>query len=184
MDQGLAALLGATVGVVGTVVASAISSGSTRRQMEGQAKVEHSQWRRQLRRDAYSAFLAPANESRSALKTAARALVGDAPDVAEADRRLQIAQDQLVLVQAAWAGLAVEGPESVEQAAHGVHPGLHSMHTTLLAWRDSSGSADRNVNFVEHHAVEVTMASERLGSFTSAARAALDDIERPSDRRR
>ncbi|MGW2112133.1 hypothetical protein [Streptomyces sp. NPDC001948] len=114
---------------------------------------------------------------------AARTLVGDAPDVAEADRRLQIVQDQLVLVQAAWASLAVEGPESVEQAAHGVHLELHSMHTTLLAWRDSSGSPDRNVNFVERHAVEVTMVSERLGSFTSAARAALDDTELPSSRR-
>ncbi|WP_149823989.1 hypothetical protein [Streptomyces tailanensis] len=183
MDQGLAALLGATVGVLGTVAASAISSGATRRQLEGQAKVEHSQWRRQLRRDAYSAFLAPANESRSVLKMAARALVGDAPDVAEADRRLQIAQDQLVRVQAAWAALAVEGPDSVEQAAHSVHLGLHSMHTTLLAWRDSSGAPDRNVNFVERHAVEVTMVSERLGSFASAARAALDDADLPSSRR-
>ncbi|MEU0390273.1 hypothetical protein [Streptomyces chartreusis] len=183
MDQGLAALLGATVGVVGTVVASTISSASTRRQLEGQARVEHSQWRRQLRRDAYSAFLAPANESRSALKMAARALVGDAPDVAEADRRLQIAQDQLVLVRAAWASLAVEGPESVERAAHSVHLGLHSMHTTLLAWRDSSGAPDRNVNFVERHAVEVTTVSERLGSFTSVARGALDDTEIPSSRR-
>ncbi|MFS8199398.1 hypothetical protein ACLVWQ_11995 [Streptomyces sp. CWNU-52B] len=184
MDQGLAALLGASVGVLGTVAASAISSGSIRRQLEGQAKVEHAQWRRQLRRDAYSAFLAPANESRSALKTAARALVGDAPDLAEADRRLRIAQDQLVLVQVAWAGLAVEGPESVEQAAHSVHLGLHSMHTTLLAWRDSSGAPDRNVDFVERHAVEVTMVSERFGSFTSVARSALDDTDLPSRRRR
>ncbi|MFE2941469.1 hypothetical protein ACFXKG_20755 [Streptomyces sp. NPDC059255] len=114
---------------------------------------------------------------------AARALIGDAPDVAEADRRLRIAQDQLVLAQAAWAGLTVEGPESVEQAAHSVHLGLHSMHTTLLAWRDSSGAPDRNVKFVERHAVEVTMVSERLGSFTSAARAALDDTNLPSGRR-
>lgn len=177
MDQGLAALLGATVGVVGTVAASAISSGATRRQLEGQAKVEHSHWRRQLRREAYSAFLAPANESRTALKMAARALVGDAPDMAEADRQLRIGQDQLALVQATWAGLAIEGPESVEQAAHSVHLGLHSMHTTLLAWRDSSGAPDRNVNFVERHAVEVTMVSERLSSFTSAARTALDDTD-------
>ncbi|MFJ9147079.1 hypothetical protein ACIRP7_03200 [Streptomyces sp. NPDC102270] len=183
MDQGLAALLGATVGVIGTVAASAMSSGATRRQLEGQAKVEHAQWRRHLRRDAYSAFLAPANESRSALKMAGRALIGDASDVAEADRRLQIAQDQLVLVQAAWASLAVEGPDSVEQAAHSVHVGLHSMHTTLLAWRDSLGAPDLNVNFVERHAVEVTMVSERLGSFTSAARAALDDTDLPSGKR-
>lgn len=150
--------------------------------MEGQARVEHSQWRRQLRRDAYSAFLAPANEARSALKMAARALI-DVPNLDEAGQRLQTAQDQLVLVQAAWASLAIEGPESVEQAAHSVHLGLHSMHTTLLAWRDSSGAPDRNVNFVERHAVEVTLVSERLGGFTSAARAALDDTDLPSSRR-
>ncbi len=71
----------------------------------------------------------------------------------------------------------------MEQAAHSVHLGLHSMHTTLLAWRDSSGAPDRNVNFVERHAVEVTMVSERLGSFASAARAALDDADLPSSRR-
>ncbi|MBB1245842.1 hypothetical protein GL263_20125 [Streptomyces durbertensis] len=173
MDQGLAALLGATVGVLGTIAASMISSASTRRQWEGQARVEHAQWRRQLRRDAYSAFLAPAHEARSALKAAARALIGDRPDTAEADRRLRIAQDQLVLVQVAWASLAVEGPDSVERAAHSVHLALHSMHTTLLAWRDSVGAPDRNVRFVERHAVEVTMVSERLGSFTAEARAAL-----------
>lgn len=71
----------------------------------------------------------------------------------------------------------------MERAAHSVHLGLHSMHTTLLAWRDSSGAPDRNVNFVERHAVEVTTVSERLGSFTSVARGALDDTEIPSSRR-
>ncbi|MFJ3197688.1 hypothetical protein ACIPJQ_34285 [Streptomyces griseoviridis] len=183
MDQGLAALLGATVGVLGTVAASAISSGAARRQLEGQAKVEHAHWRRQLRRDAYSAFLAPANETRTALKSAGRALIGDASDVTEADHRLRIARDQLVLVQAAWAGLAIEGPDAVERAAHSVHVSLHSMHTTLLAWRDSLGAADRNVGLVERHAVEVTLVSERLGGFTAAARAALDDADVPSGRR-
>ncbi|WP_143166580.1 hypothetical protein [Streptomyces atratus] len=151
----------------------------SRRQVQGQAEVEHSQWRRQLRRDAYSAFLAPANESRTALKMAARALTGDVSDVAEADRRLQVAQERLALVQATCTSLAVEGPASVEQAAHSVHLGLHSMHTTLLAWRDSLGAPDHNVKFVERHAVEVTMVSERLGSFTSVARAALDDSGQP-----
>ncbi|MFC9427607.1 hypothetical protein [Streptomyces sp. NPDC056987] len=57
------------------------------------------------------------------------------------------------------------------------------MHTTLLARRDSSGAPDRSVEFVERHAVEVTMVSEPLGSFTSAARAALGDTDLPSGRR-
>ncbi|MCX4585225.1 hypothetical protein [Streptomyces sp. NBC_01481] len=182
MDQGLAVLLGATVGVLGTISASAISGWSTRQQVQSQAKVEHAQWRRQARRDAYSAFLAPANEARSALKITARALIGDSPDMTEADRRLRVAQEQLDVVQAAWASLAVEGPEPVEQAARSVHTGLHSMRTTLLAWRDSAGAPDRNVSFVERHAVEVTRVSERIGRFTAAARAALDDTDAPPGR--
>ncbi|GAA3908162.1 hypothetical protein GCM10023084_70460 [Streptomyces lacrimifluminis] len=180
MDQGLAAVLGATVGVLGTVSASAISGWSARQQVQSQAKIEHAQWRRQTRRDAYSAFLAPANEARTTLKIAARALIGDNPDLPEADRRLQVAQEQLAVVQAAWAGLAVEGPEPVEQAAHSVRTGLHSMRTTLLAWRDSMGAPDLNVTFVERHAVEATRISERIGRFTAAARTALDDTESPS----
>ncbi|MET7715155.1 hypothetical protein [Streptomyces sp. NPDC005407] len=177
MDQGVAALLGAAVGVLGTVATSAISGWLGRQQVETQARVDHAQWRRQVRRDAYSAFLAPANESRNALKLAARALIGEV-DVGVADRKLQVAQDHLQAVQAAWASLAVEGPESVEQAARSVKTGLHSMHTTLLAWLDSAeGAPDRNVKFVERHAVEVTTLSERIANFTVAARSALDETE-------
>lgn len=177
MDQGIAALLGATVGVLGSVSTSAISGWSSRRQILAQARVDHAQWRRQARRDAYSAFLAPAHETLNALKGVARALVGNS-DGAAADPQLQVAHDRLGEVQAAWAALAVEGPESVEQAANGVKTALHSMHTTLLAWRDSP-EYPGNVTFVERHAVEVTLVSERLGIFTVAARAALDEATLP-----
>ncbi|WP_030930619.1 hypothetical protein [Streptomyces sp. NRRL S-646] len=153
MDQGIAALL----------------------QIRAQAGIDHAQWRRQARRDACSAFLAPAHEAGNALKQAARALIGDV-DATEADRRLLAAHDSLTAAHAAWAALAVEGPEAVEQPAHGVKTGLHSTRTTLLAWRDSAESSfDHNVKFVERHAVEVTKVSERISAFTAAARAALDD---------
>ena len=100
------------------------------------------------------------------------------------DRRLQEAQGQLQIVQAAWASLAIEGPEAVEQAANGVRTALQSMHTTLLAWQDAPlNASDGNVYFVERHAVEVTTLSERLGTFTSAARVALDNPETSSSGR-
>ncbi|CAL9552409.1 hypothetical protein [Streptomyces sp. Tu 3180] len=176
MDQGWAALLGATVGVAGTVLASAITGWSARQQVRAQARAEHAHWRRQVRRDAYGAFLAPASEAQQALKTAGRAFVGE-PDVEEIDRRLQQAQEQLALAQAAWANLAVEGPEPVEQAARSVYTTLKSMQTTLLALRDSPADApDDGVRLVERHAVEVARLSERIGEFTAAARSALDDI--------
>ncbi|WP_143652599.1 hypothetical protein [Streptomyces sp. 13-12-16] len=176
MDQGLAALLGATVGVAGTVLASAITGWSARQQVQAQARAEHAHWRRQVRRDAYSAFLAPASECQHALKMAGRAFVGER-DTEEVDRRLQQAQGQLALAQAAWANLAVEGPEAVEQAARSVYTTLKSTQTTLLAFRDAPADApDGNVRFVERHAVEVARLSERIGEFTAAARSALDDI--------
>lgn len=163
------------MGVLGTVSAAAISGWSSRQQLRAQAGIDHAQWRRQARRDAYSAFLAPAHEAGNALKQAARALIGDA-DTAEADRRLLAAHDNLTAVHAAWAALAVEGPEAVEQLAHGVKTALHSMQTTLLAWRDSAGrAAGHHVKFVERHAVEVTRVSERIRAFTAAARDALDE---------
>jgi hypothetical protein len=142
-----------------------------------QSIVDHAQWRRQSRRDAYSAFLAPAHEARNALKRAARTLINGA-DVEAAHRQLQAAHDSLGEVQAAWAALAVEGPESVEQVANGVKTALHSMHTTLLAWRDSP-EHPHNVKFVERHAVEVTLVAERIGTFAATARAALDEATLP-----
>ncbi|MER5350699.1 hypothetical protein ABT093_10240 [Kitasatospora sp. NPDC002551] len=50
MDQGLAAVLGAAVGVLGSTLASALAG----RQQE-RSQREH--WRRQRRRDAYAAFM-------------------------------------------------------------------------------------------------------------------------------
>ncbi|MFI0727636.1 hypothetical protein ACH4S9_01235 [Streptomyces sp. NPDC021225] len=177
MDQGIAALLGASIGVTGTVLASAITGWSTRQQVRAQARAEHAHWRRQVRRDAYSAFLAPASESQNALKIAGRAFVGER-DTEEIDRRLQQAVGQLALARAAWANLAVEGPEAVEQAARSVYTTLRSTETTLLALRDSpENTTDGNARFLERHAVEVGRLSERLSEFTAAARAALDDVE-------
>ncbi|MGY0061476.1 hypothetical protein ACWY4P_33895 [Streptomyces sp. LZ34] len=173
MDQGIAALLGASIGVAGTVIASAITGWSTRQQVRAQARAEHAHWRRQTRRDAYSAFLAPASESQNALKMAGRAFIGER-DREEIDRRLQQAHDQLALALAAWANLAVEGPETVEQAARGVYTTLRSTQTTLLALRDTPANApDGNASFMERHAVEVGRLSERLSEFAAAARAAL-----------
>jgi hypothetical protein len=138
-----------------------------------QAKVDYAQWRRQARRDAYSAFLAPASEAQNALKLAGRAFVG-VRDTDEVDRQLQVAEAQLQLIRAAWASLAIEGPEPVTQAANGVRTALKSVQTTLLAWQDSPSSPGGNASFVERHTVDVAALSERLRVFTPAARAALD----------
>ncbi|MEU6117120.1 hypothetical protein ABZ840_21595 [Streptomyces sp. NPDC047117] len=94
------------------------------------------------------------------MKIAGRAFVGER-DTEEIDRRLQEAHDQLALAQ----------------AARSVYTTLRSMHTTLLALRDSpADSPDGNARFLERHAVEVGRLSERIGHFAAVARDALDGV--------
>lgn len=175
MDQGIAALLGATLGVLGTVLASTVTSWSNRQQVQAQIQSEKAQWHRQTRRDAYSAFLAPASEAQTALKAAGRAFVGTR-DTPEVERRLREAEDQLQNARTACAHVAIEGPETVERAARRVYTSLRSMQANLLALADSpENTTHRNASFLEHHAIEVAALSERTREFTAVAREALTE---------
>ncbi|MFI7103524.1 hypothetical protein ACIBK8_29735 [Streptomyces sp. NPDC050161] len=175
MDQGIAALLGATLGVLGTVLASTVNNWSNRQQVQAQLQAEKAQWHRQTRRDAYSAFLAPAGEAQTALQAAGRAFVGTR-DTPEIERRLRAAEDQLQNARATCAHVAIEGPETVERAARRVYTSLRSMQTNLMALADSPESTThRNVGFLEHHAVEVAELSDRIREFTAVARDALSE---------
>jgi hypothetical protein len=58
MDQAVAALLGAGIGVVGTVGASMLTYFGVRRQAPDQGRIEHARQLRIERREAYLAFLA------------------------------------------------------------------------------------------------------------------------------
>jgi len=77
VDQGLAALLGAFVGVVGATTTSMLTGWHTRQQSPDQARIDHARWRREVRRDAYTATLVPMTEAREVARQASRALVRD-----------------------------------------------------------------------------------------------------------
>ncbi|WP_146620503.1 hypothetical protein [Streptomyces sp. Amel2xB2] len=57
MDQGTAAVIGATVGVVGTISTAVLTYVATRHQVRDQGRVEHSLRLREERREAYIGFL-------------------------------------------------------------------------------------------------------------------------------
>lgn len=56
MDQGLAAVLGAGVGVMGTLGTAVLTYAATRGQVRDQHRVGHAQWLRDTRQRAYTEF--------------------------------------------------------------------------------------------------------------------------------
>ncbi|MGW4623449.1 hypothetical protein [Streptomyces sp. NPDC004592] len=57
MDAGVAAVLGATVGVVGTLGTAVLTYAAARRQAQDVGAVEHGHWLRERRHERYLAFL-------------------------------------------------------------------------------------------------------------------------------
>ncbi|MFC9460003.1 hypothetical protein [Streptomyces sp. NPDC056983] len=62
MTEGLFAVLGALVGAAGAWIAALIAGRAARYQADAQTKSAHDQWLRQVRRDAYAAFVARADD--------------------------------------------------------------------------------------------------------------------------
>jgi hypothetical protein len=114
MDSGVAAIIGAAVGVVGTTLAAAVAGLSAQRQ----ARAEHRHWRRQLRRDAYSAFTARADELRRVLKEIDTRLITPGADLDVIRETLGVARGLLQGGLAdALATVEIEGPEKLARMA-------------------------------------------------------------------
>lgn len=77
MDQGWAAVAGAGVGVLGAVIAGLVSAAALRRQSQEQLAGTHAQWRRQLRRDAYVAFMSAAHDFQAKARSVSPLLGGN-----------------------------------------------------------------------------------------------------------
>lgn len=102
--------MGAAVGVVGTTLAAAVAGLSAQRQV----RAEHRHWRRQLRRDAYSAFTAKADELHKALKEINDKLITPGPDLDALRESLASARRLLHGALAdARATVEIEGPEKL-----------------------------------------------------------------------
>ncbi|WP_333772375.1 hypothetical protein [Streptomyces sp. IBSBF 3136] len=81
MDQGLAAVLGAGVGVLGTLGTALLAYGAARRQAVDQGKVDHAKELRAERRETYLAFIEAAEPLDLVLHTIAHKDDPPAPEV-------------------------------------------------------------------------------------------------------
>ncbi|MEU1120801.1 MULTISPECIES: hypothetical protein [unclassified Streptomyces] len=140
MDQGLAALLGAAVGVAGTSMAAAITSRASRRQAETELAGSHAQWRRQIRRDAYVCALEAVGAAQQRLDastqrlweegTQTEPLVSDTAETVENNVR-----PALRIVQ-------LEGPTLVSEAARTLWASWASVVDGLESWDLSYRTGD------------------------------------------
>ncbi|MEU9329495.1 hypothetical protein AB0D91_37840 [Streptomyces canus] len=129
MDAGLAAVLGAAVGAVGTGGAAIATALLNRSQARLQLRAEHVRLLRQTRQTIYARFteaLQTAHESLFAVERKLRLYRADEPDAeakrAEIERAFDIAQEQTEVLSTPAALVAIEAPfelsDRSDKAAH------------------------------------------------------------------
>lgn len=172
MDSGIAAVVGAAVGVAGTTLAAAVAGMSAQRQV----RAEHRHWRRQLRRDAYSAFTAKADEVYKMLKDVDAELVRPNADLDTA--RDRVAQARSMLhdgLAGAQATVEIEGPEKLarmaEELSRSLSACIAAVHSATLGQSPGSPIAvpesQRIRRFLDH-------AASKRSQFVEHARNTID----------
>ncbi|MFC9680828.1 hypothetical protein [Streptomyces sp. NPDC056948] len=111
MDQGLAALMGAAIGVVGTTGASALAGWAGRRQVQAQQAGEHARWRRQGQRETYASFLTAVERVRE------HSHQSEARELEETSRLSDELNERVEAVMRTLSMVIVEGPDEVVAVA-------------------------------------------------------------------
>lgn len=140
MDQGLAAVLGAGVGVVGTLGTACVTYLATRHQAKDQERVEHGQWLRQQRQRAYEDFLVAYDRFAGAATA-----MEDALQVRRTEGLEELAvslKDAIEDFGSARVRVAVAGPHFASQSAGRIAILFQDVRRLLLAWRDAQTAGD------------------------------------------
>jgi hypothetical protein len=146
MDAGVAAVLGAVVGVAGTMGAAALGWLSARSQLRAQRLIDYGERRRQARRDAYAAFLEHLSKVRVPLMESLDALDQPLPDVDAILRRLEAAQHEAAQNDSISYVVMLEGPAKVAEIATGTMEAISALNGIMREHckciRDGKGTAE------------------------------------------
>ncbi|MFV6027990.1 hypothetical protein [Streptomyces sp. NPDC056264] len=173
MDAGGVALVGASAGVLGATVGAAGAILAALIAGRGQGRLQHTHWRRQVRRDAYSRLLTVGNEI-----YARRAPMSRAMSAGHRYATQEIADDLTAALAAAASGVSLEGPEPAGQAARDL-VSLCAEWSGLMLMTNSSGEFRHEHPELAHLAGRDVVAHgdrvrDALDRFEELARAALD----------
>ena len=128
MDQGLAALIAGGFGLVGAGIGGTAAVWGAKQQVRDQAAIEHSHWNRQMRREAYEAYLTEIYEVIDSLTEMVRAI--SAGDTVQARDQLERRLNRLI---ASGSRVALAGPGHVNRLAYRASRALHEVGSRLEA---------------------------------------------------
>ncbi|WP_156727550.1 hypothetical protein [Streptomyces apocyni] len=179
MDEGLVALAGAAVGAAGTAAGAGLAFWSAIKQARIQARAEHAQWRRQVRRDAYLAFHALIEdvynknwdilEDMSLQGALAPAHV---PTPLHDARR--VASEEMEPIRRARGVVQVEGPRSMYRLAHQLDMLAHIILDEVAILRSKESPEREAIGQTDARLRALSAGAER---FLDAAAKVLADPE-------
>ncbi|MEU4998258.1 hypothetical protein [Streptomyces sp. NPDC021622] len=171
MDQGLAAVLGAGVGVLGTLGTAALTYAATRRQAMDHGRVQHWQQLRDERKETYLAllsaledFMFESGEFLVALKST--------PSSELVTESQKTAGDRLTDVYRQCQRVDISGPSSMADLA----TKLRSAATRSFGYLDAHVRNETRLTLesVRKHSVITTELAQVRGSFVEEARRLLE----------
>lgn len=171
MEAGEIALVGAVAGVVASIVGAGGAVVAARLTGGYQSRSQHAHWRRQVRRDAYAAFLesvAQFNEWKRSYRE--RILRGEAMPEGSDDRLRELIRS----IEGALFIVELEGPPAVAARADTVLRSIAKWQASVIVsqLRAARGAPPRDdvpSSTAMHHEMNQSVAS-----FKAEARAALD----------
>jgi hypothetical protein len=143
MDAGLAALVGAGVGVVGTAATASVAAWATRWQVRMQVQAGRDLWRRQAQRDAYTNLLRSVTAVRSSLGETVDALRAENPNPDECFRLFSLARALGREWDAASSAVFLEGPEPVADKALPLVNSVNRECDEVRRWCSALARGDR-----------------------------------------
>ncbi|GGU02648.1 hypothetical protein GCM10010256_73320 [Streptomyces coeruleorubidus] len=138
MTDGWGTVTASVVTIIGTIVVGVLAYRAGRAQVSDQARVEHGQWLRGQRQDAYVTFLTAWDQVVKSLKDEVKA-IGEsqqATSTTERERLMEAAGERVLYAPAPVRGPAEQvlllGPDNVADAAGRMVDHLDGMQTAAL----------------------------------------------------
>ncbi|MFM9368153.1 hypothetical protein [Streptomyces sp. Da 82-17] len=185
MDQGLAAVLGAGVGVIGAVGAAGLTFLGVRHQVRETAKNERLRTARAERVEAYTALTAAAMEAVEAITNLRVSLqaehddpsIGPDGDVVEGVAetlvsRIDTAANSVQEASRCAAKILVLGPMPAAQAAHEL---VGSARSAFYEVTHAYSSGSPEPGWEDRHEASMAALAEALGAFAGGAGALVGD---------
>ncbi|MGW2696137.1 hypothetical protein ACWC3Y_30755 [Streptomyces sp. NPDC001296] len=169
MDQGLAAVFGAAVGVIGSAMTGALTWAVTRTQLQTQLQADLHRWRREVRRETYLGLL-------NSVRTARGALAASLDDMRigreDGQQHMTEAWRLLPSVEVTRSAVLLEGPAEMAVLATDLAEALFALFRSAYSWRQGSALDEPDLVAVNRLARDTLVSAEE--AFIASAQRHLD----------